>query len=129
MSKEKLRFELIKPIPQTLCTGTGFPGRSRGCKSQVGEGACFMSRDGLQEGRKRADTEPEVLLFSSSTTTAGAIFCCYARTLFSYTSLCFLLNKQLVTTTHAYLERPGYGRLRFLILFSFPMPFSQFFFP
>lgn len=99
LCKEKLRFELIKPIPQTLYTGTDFPGRSRGCNSHTSERVCFMSYDGLWNRKKRADTDPELLLFPQSTTTARAIFCYYESTLFSYTSLHFLLNKQVVTST------------------------------
>lgn len=55
---------------------TDFVGRPRVCRSHTGEGAFFTRLDGLQKGRKRADTNPEPLLFSPFTATAGAIFCC-----------------------------------------------------
>lgn len=88
-----------------------------------------MSHDGLQEGKKRADTDPELLLFPTSTTTAGAIFCYYARTLFSFTSLCFLLNKQLATTTtHIFREKGKWASSVFNTI-QLPNAFFLIFFP
>jgi len=88
-----------------------------------------MSHGGQWEGRKRADTDPELLLFPPSTTIAGATFCYYKRTLFSYKSPCFLLNKQLASiTTHIFQETGKRAASAFNTV-QFPDAFFFFYFP
>lgn len=87
----------------------------------------FHVYDGLRKGRERADTSPEPLLFSS-TTTARAIFCYFPRTLFSYTSLYFLLNKQLPAAATHFFREAGKPAAPVINVIQFSNPFSFFFF-
>lgn len=104
--KKEAKIGVYQANTADTSMGTDSAGRPRGCSSHAGKGAFFKCLDALQKGRKRADTNPEPLLFLPFTTTAGAIFCCQARILFSYTSLCCLLNKQLATTTRDTFREP-----------------------